>query len=264
MVPTISKIAGVASHLWAKIFVPVRAGGSSTVGCAIRFFSARAIESRSVKCAIWHQPLAITSRQEPRFRRWTCLVYSDIVAVDRTIVITACFRPCEQSCCWFFFTKHTSLVVLSTAFYTLLQLQPSHLKNKEFQQQLHDQSSRKQCYDVKIKLHPSNVNILQIVRHIAFTDNTWWVFEKSQALQHHNLYLPGLLSSLLIHIQHLSVSSFLCSYSNLCSIRFSCVWTSAVISKVNRKSFLKLLSTMQLKQAITNWFFSTCQTLTYF
>ena len=44
-----------------------------------------------------------------------------------------------------FLSKHTSVVVLSTAFYTLLQLQPSHLKNKEFQEQLHDQNNRKQC-----------------------------------------------------------------------------------------------------------------------
>ena len=35
MLPTINKIAGVASHLWAKIFVPVGAEGSSTVGCAV-------------------------------------------------------------------------------------------------------------------------------------------------------------------------------------------------------------------------------------
>jgi len=82
MLPTISKIAGVASHLWAKIFDPAGAEGSSMQVCAIRFFSARAIGIRSVKCAIWHQPLTITSQQEPRFRRWTCLVYSDVVAVD--------------------------------------------------------------------------------------------------------------------------------------------------------------------------------------
>ena len=74
-------------------------------------------------------------------------------------------------------------------------------------------------------------------------------FLKVEFVQH-NFYLPGLLSSSPICIQHLSVSFFLCSYSSLC-IRFSCVWTSTVISKVHQK---ELFETSQYNAIETSYY----------
>ena len=96
MWPVVDKIAVAAGYLWTTVtFVSARTVTNITVGCAITFFSARAVWSGSVRCAIRYQRFIVALRQVACLRRRPCLIYSGVVALNRTIVIAVCFGPSE-------------------------------------------------------------------------------------------------------------------------------------------------------------------------